>query len=265
MHALLAKFYHLGLRFLFTPLWRPPVAALLAGLILRLLGPGRAGLGACLAVLCGWLALVLPGNPFHPAGPVARLPVAAGLLTIFALLRGGGSLPPWLGYPLFLTVAAWWLGGAPLTGNAVANLVPLLLGLFAAGTLARRLAARDDGTATIAAAVALAASVQVAGGAAHWSRAALVPACAGLALFGQAEAVAPLAQAIVLVAATTILASNRGRFVPVDLAAAAPFLVWLIAPRLLPRLNRAGPVLAAGLAAACAVGVLWGATMLTHR
>ena len=68
MHALLARVYHLSLRILLTPLWRPPVAAIIAGLLGRMLGASRAGLAACLAALAGWLTLALPA-PIWPATP----------------------------------------------------------------------------------------------------------------------------------------------------------------------------------------------------
>jgi hypothetical protein len=266
MHEQLARIYHLVRRIAVTPLWRAPVVAFGVGLLVRL-APARAAVGAVLAVLAGWLAQVLPLNPFTAAGPVARLPGAAVLLALYIqAARGRGPVPGWLALPLYGIAAAWWLRDAPLNGPAIANLVPVILGLVAAAALGRRMAAKDAGTTTIAAAVALAAALEVSGAAPHWSRAALAPAAAGVALLGLGEAVAPLAQAIVLVAVAAVAASNRGRFVPVDLAAAAPFLVWWLAPRLLPRLNRAGPALAAGLAAVCGVGLVWGAmTLLNHR
>ena len=94
------------------------------------------------------------------------------------------------------------------------------------------------------AALTLGAAILLAGGAPHWALAALVPPCAGLALAGVAEAALPLAYATMLVGCLAVVASDRGRFVPVDLAVLAPLLVWFLAPRILPRLNRAGPVLA---------------------
>jgi len=266
MHEQLARVYHLALRLLLTPLWRPPVAAFAAGLVLRLLGQSRAPLAGALAVLAGWLALVLPLNPFTAAGPVARLPGAALLLLVYTqAARGRVPLPAWLGLPLYACAASWWLRGAPLHGPDIVNLVPVVLGLLAASAVARRLAARNAAISTVAAAAALAAALELAGAATHWSRAALVPAAAGLALLGRTGAAAPLAHALILVATASIAAANRGRFVPVDLAAAAPFVVWLLAPPLLPRLNRARPALAAALAAVGGVALVWGATYLVGR
>jgi hypothetical protein len=124
------------------------------------------------------------------------------------------------------------------------------------------LATPDAGYAGIGAAIALGGAIFLAGGAPHWARAAMVPACAGLALLGVAEAVLPLAFATMLVASLTVLASDRGRFVPVDLAVLAPLLVWVLAPRLLPRLNKAGPALAAILAGLGGVAVTLAAIRL---
>ncbi len=265
MHEQLARIYHLALRILLTPLWRAPVAAFVAGLLVRPLAPARAPLGAVLAVVAGWLALVLPLNPFTEAGPVARLPGAAILLGAFvAVSSGPGRLRGWLALPLYAAAVAWWLRDAPLNGSDIAHLVPIILGLIAASAVARKLASRDAGITTIAAAVALAAALELSGAAPHWSRAALVPAAAGLSLYGRGEFVATLAQATILVAAAAVVASNRGRFVPADLAAVAPFVVWFLAPRLLPRLRSAGPALAASLAAVCGVAMVWGAMALLH-
>ncbi len=269
MHEQLARIYHLARRILLTPLWRAPIAAFVAGLLVRLLGPRRAALGAVVAVFVGWVALVLPLNPFTEAGPVARLPGAAIMLGVFIEAGSGpgsgpGRVRGWLALALYATAAAWWLRDAPLNGADVAHLVPVILGLIAAAAIARKLAARDTGVTTIAAAGALAAALELSGAAPHWSRAALVPAAAGLSLYGLGGSVEALAQATILVAAAAVAASNRGRFVPADLAAAAPFLVWFLAPRLLPRLNRAGPALAASLAAVCGVALVWGAIALLH-
>ncbi|MEJ0045711.1 MAG: hypothetical protein WDN04_06005 [Rhodospirillales bacterium] len=267
MHAILARVYHLSLRILLAPLWRPPVASVATALLLRLLGAPRAGMAACLAVLAGWLALVLPAAPLWPATPLSRLPGAALLLLGFTLVAPRASRRwAWATLPLYALLQSCWLRGAPLTGAGVANTVPVFLGLLAAAALVRRLAARDAGWTSIAAAAGLSVSLYLSGGAAHWARAALVPACAGAALLGLPLSVAPLAQAVVVVTVAAIVASDRGRFIPVDAAAAAPLLVWWLAPRLLPRLNRAGPALAGALAAtagvACAAGVAY---LLTQR
>jgi hypothetical protein len=158
--------------------------------------------------------------------------------------------------------AGWWMAGAPLSGAGLAGCVPVVLGLWAALALTRAVAQGDRGWAGIGAAVALAGATFLAGGSPHWARAALVPACAGVALLGVAEAVLPLAFATMLCGCLTVLASDRGRFVPVDLAVLAPLLVWVLAPRVLPRLNRAGPVLAALVATLGGVGLTLAAIRL---
>jgi hypothetical protein len=260
MHEILAPYYHLGLHVLRIPGWRAPVAALAVAVLLRLLMRQRAGLGAALAVLAGWLALVLPG-PFTLFSPVARLPGLALLLVVFALV---GQRLGRAGIPLLALVAAWWLRGAPLGGAGIASVVPVFLGLFAALAVTRRIAATDQGWAGIGAALALALTVALplSGGAVHWARAAMAPGFAGIVFLAMPEAVAILQLATVLVAAAVIVASDRGRFIPIDVAAMAPLLVWYLAPRLLPRLNRAGPALASALAAVAGVGLIWGATFL---
>ena len=263
MHEQLARIYHLAQRLWALPLWHAPVSAFGAGLLLRLLGPTNAARAAVLAVLAGWLVLVLPANPVTAATPVARLPGAALLLLVFVHTAARpGKMPRWLSLSLYAAATSWWLRGTPLDGPGIANLVPVLLGLLAAAAAARRLAAKDPGTTTIAAAFALAAAMAIAHAGPHWPRAALVCAGAGLGLYGLPDIAAPLAQAIVLVATAAVLASNHGHLVPVDLAAGAPFLVWLLAPRLLPRLNRAGPAMAGALAAIACVALIWVAIVM---
>ena len=262
MHEQLAAIYHKALTLIAIRAWRPPVAAFIAGLILRFLGRAHARLAGGLAVLAGWIALTWPA-PIWPASPVGRLPGLA------LLLIGYGFVAPRLGrgaIPLFAAAAAWWLRGAPLGGSELAGIMPVFLGLLVALVVVRRIAAQDAGWTSIAAAASLAASIFLAGGAMHWARAALVPASAGLALLGLSEAVAPLQLATVLVAAAAITASDRGRFIPIDAAAAAPLLVWFLAPRLQPRLNQAGPALAGAVAGLCGIAIVWGSIeLLAHR
>ncbi len=260
MHDILAQLYHLGLHVARIPGWRPPVAAVAVALAFRLLAPRRAALGAAAALLAGWLALVLPG-PFSLSLPVARLP---GLAVLLLPYPGAGNRLGRLAIPVLAVAAAWWLRGAPVSGAGIASVMPVFLGLFAAMAIARRIAAADGGWAGIGAALALALTVALplSGGAMHWARAALVPACAGVALLGLADAVAVLQLGTILLAALVVVSSDRGRFIPIDAAAASPLLVWYLAPRLLPRLNRAGPALAGALAAVAGVGIIWGATLL---
>jgi hypothetical protein len=259
MHSLLAHLYHLAI----LPLWRAPAAAFLIALILRAMGRGKAAYAAGFAVLAGWLAVQYPVFSVLPAKPVDRLPgLAVILLGYIWLSPMAGKRTGFLMLPGFAVVAAWWIAGAPVAGPGIAGCVPVFLGVWAALALTRRLAAKDTGWAGIGAALALAGAIFLAGGSPHWARAALVPACAGLALVGVSEAALPLAFATILAGCLTVLASDRGRFVPVDLAVMAPLLVWFLAPRVLPRLNRAGPVLAAFVATLAGVGLVVGAIKL---
>ncbi len=130
--------------------------------------------------------------------------------------------------------------------------------------LAERLsrpAAGDPGWARAGAALALAGALWATGASTHWALASLVPAVAALALVGFPEPSALLARAVTTVAAAAILASDRGRFIPVDGAAAAPLAAWFFAPRL----TRLGPAGASLLAAAACVAVAWGAAGMWAR
>ena len=254
MHSLLAHIYHLLIR----PFWHAPVAAFLAAALLRLLTP-RAGFAA--AVLAGWFAAQYPVLTISPAQPIYRLSGLAILLIVYFWLAPRASGRARL--PVLALAASWWIAGAPLSGPGIAACVPIVLGVWAALALTRRLGRVDRvGWAGIGASLALAASIFLAGGAPHWARAALVPACAGLALIGVADAVLPLAFATMLVGCLAVVASDRGRFVPVDLAVLAPLLVWWLTPRLPTRVARAGPMVAAGLATVVGAGVVLGAIRL---
>jgi hypothetical protein len=245
MHSLLVHVYHLVL----APYWRAPVVAFTAALVLRLVLPRSLSLAAALAVLAGWLAVQYhPAFSVLPAKPVDRLPGLAAMLLLYLWLAPfAGKRGAFLTLPLLAVAAGWWMGGAPLAGQGVAGCVPIVLGVWAALAVTRRYAGAA-GWSGIGAALALAGAITLAHGSPHWARAAMVPACAGVALIGVAEATLPLAFATALIAAAAMVASNQGRFMPVDVAVLAPLLVWLLAPRVLPRLHRAGPALAAAIA-----------------
>lgn len=264
LHAHLAQAYHLAQRLAASPLWRAPLAALLAAGLARLAGRGRLApaLMAGLGVLAGWLAVVLPGPLWAPHAPVQRLAIAGLILLLAAWIAGRQRRLQGLGRFALAVLLAWWLRGAPLEGPGIANTVPWALGMWAALTIARRLAAKDTGAATLAASGALAASLFWVGAPAHWWRAAAVPGVAGLALLGVPDAAPLLVQAVLVAGLATIAASDRGRFLPVDLAVLAPFLVWWSAPRALTRLNRAGPLLAGLICAALAVAAIAGGCAL---
>ncbi len=242
MHALLAHAYHLaqyGLHVLLLPLWRPPLATVGVAAACRLGGLTRlrsgATLTACCAVLAGWM-LINPDWAAWPPPPVARLPGLA--LILLAGLSIRGATGPRTGrVPGLITaaLAAWWMRGAPAGAAALLGCIPVFLGLAAALEAARRLARDDDARGSAAAALVLAGAIMLAGASTHWARAAVVPAVASLVLLGVAEASAALSGLIVLVAAATLVASDRGRMLPVDLACLTPLLAWPLAARFLVR------------------------------
>jgi hypothetical protein len=253
MHAFLARLYHLpyaarALQLAMSPKWWPPLAAFLVAAVVRVAWPAQAAAGAGVAVVAGWFLLGYPSALFSFASPVGRLPAAALLLLAATLV------PRFLPLPVLAAILAWVLRGLPLTGDGLALCVPVWLGLMAALALTRR--QQPDLPAVIAASAALTASFFLGRAAIHWSWAAAIPALAGLPLLGL-PAAPVLAQAVVTVTAAAIIASDRGRFIPVDAAALTPFLVWWGAPRVQKLIaGRAaaliGLVLAAALAAASA-------------
>ena len=261
MHAILAHAYHLALHVLTLQLWRPPAATLAVALALRLSGVARSARGAALAclgaVLAGWLLLDPHWTGLHPP-PLARLPGLAVILLVEAALRAG-SKPrlAWLTGLLCAMVGAWWLRSAPVTWPAILYCVPVFLGLAAGLPVSRWLARNDDGWGGLAASAALAGSLMVTGAATHWARAAVVPGIAGLVLLGSQPASPQVAAVLVMAAASAIIASDRGRLMPVDVACVLPFTVWLIAPRV-SRSRVAWVVAAAGC-----VGVSWAAARLS--
>ncbi len=256
MHSLLANLYHLFIR----PFWHAPVAAFLAGLIIRLLGRNTA---FAASVLAGWLAAQYPMLSVLPDKPIYRLPgLATLLLTYFWWTSQAARRARFPALPALALSASWWIAGAPLSGPGIAACVPIFLGVWAALALTRRLTGAAGGWAGVGTSLALAACIFLAGGAPHWARAALVPACAGVALIGVAGAVLPLAFATMLVGCLAVVASDRGRFVPVDVAALAPLLVWFLTPALRARMKRAGPLMTAGLATVVGAGVTLGTITL---
>jgi hypothetical protein len=269
MHAILARLYHVAEHALHILHWQivqgVVVAVLVAGLG-RLVS--RPVLAAGLAVLSGWLVITWPLVLVWPEPPLARLPGAAILLLLgggFAASTGpapvrgrkgtarkGSASKPvarrrWWARPLLCLLLAWWLRGAPFSGNAILNGMALFLGLLAAWAIAGRLASGDRGWGIAAAAVALAGSLDVAGVSPHWVWLAAVPAGAALALLGAVEAMPALVGAITITAAATVIASDRGRFLPADVACLVPLLSLVLAPRLLRPYPAAGAALAAGL------------------
>jgi len=255
MHALLAHATHLAL----MPHWRPLGVALAVAFGVRFAGRSAA-MVAAISVLAGWttqyFALLTGFAP--PAG--ARLPGLAAILMIDAVFRQRArAAPGWWLLPATAALAGWWVRGAPLTGPGLVNGMPAFLGFLAALPLARRLARGDPGWASIAAAIGLAGGLWVTCAPPHYQRAALLPACAALALLGRAEAGAALAPAIVVAAGATIVTTEHGRFTPIDAACLTPLLVWALAPALAQGVARSVDAVAGLLAVALCVGLAWAA------
>jgi hypothetical protein len=259
MNALLSHAMH-AIRFAMhdaaSPLFRPVLAALAAAGLIRLVRRDAAVFAAGIGVLAGWCALDAPALFAWPPSPLGRLPGACLLLLLAALAEG--KYRPWMVRLGLAALLAWWLRGAPLHGEGLAQCVPVFFGLLLALFLAERLGqpgAGDSGWARTAAALALAGALWVAGAALHWAVAALAVAGAALVLVGLPEPSVMLARSLMVVSAACVLASDRGRFLPVDAAAAMPLAAWFLSPRL----TRLGPAGASFLAAAACVALAWGA------
>jgi hypothetical protein len=256
MHSILARLYHLTIGVALHPIWNAPVAALLTALFLRpWRGPDRFYV-APIALLAGWLELIGPAIALSPAKPVDRLPGLAIILLLHAWLSPrAGSRVAALRLPALAAMSAWWIAGASLTSQGLATSLPVFLGVWAALTIAARLTTKDRGFATIGAALALSAAIFFAGGAPHWVGAAFLPACVGVALLGLPNSTPPLAFATMLTAGLAVLASNRGRFLPMDVAVLAPILVWVLVPHLAFRLSKASGAVAAAIATGSATAL----------
>ena len=238
MHALLAHIYHLALlpvHFVMRPVWRPLAACIGIAVLARAAGALRTAQGAALvaggAILAGWLLQDIAWLGTWPPPPIARLPGLALIVVIDSALRvgakgRGAKGGAWVKLIIASALAAWWLRGAPLAGTGIVNCMPVFMGLAFAFPLARRLALGDVGWGSAAAALVLAAALHVTGASPHWSRAALVPAVAALALIGVRQAGGVLAGMITVAAAAALVASDRGRLVPVDVACLIPVVAW---------------------------------------
>lgn len=280
-----------------SPTWHAPLLALAVALAARLLGratgAGRMrGMAAALGILAGWGWLGLPGLLPHllspglllglglprlvlravlsPTGESGRLPGAAlAILATAAVLPTAGK--PGRAAPLLLGAAlGWWLAGAPAHGDGLVRGMAVAAATAGGTLLVVRLLADGDAWRGTAAAFALAAAFLAAGAPAHWPATALVAAGALAALLPGEVPVAMLAPAAGLVAAAVAaeLADGmaaRQRPGALDLACLAPLAVLLLAPRLLPRLSRAGPALAGILAAAGCAALVWMVGRATGR
>ncbi len=279
MHPLLARTYHMAQHGLHVATWPVVQGLFLAAAIAalgRLAAPGRSRLVAALSLLGGWGAATWPlWQAFH-APPVARLPGAAIALACFAIaaparvysaaVRRGATKgrkaaihapsvaasPKWA-LPALCVALAWWLRGAPLGGNAILNGMALFLCLLATWAIANRMTKGDEGWAVVAAVLTLSGSLFISGASPHWATVALIPVAPALLLLGLPEAGAVMVGSVVIVAAAAIVASNRGRFVPVDAACLLPLLALLLARRIAPRRRMVGALAAALIS----IGLCW--------
>lgn len=254
--------------------WHAPLLALLVALAARLLGhtAGKArlrGTEAAFGLLAGWVLLTTPAlhdltlhAVLAPTSEAGRLPIAAlMILAASALMPAAGK--PGRTIPLLLgALTGWWLAGAPAHGDA------LVRGMAAAAVCALatlwslRLLADGDAWRSTAAAIALSAALLAAGAPEHWVEAALVATGAVAALLPAQAAGMMLASAAGLTSTAVAAELADGMAAhrtpgPTDLACLTPLAVLLVAPRLLPRLTRAGPALAGILAGATCVVLVW--------
>ena len=150
----------------------------------------------------------------------------------------------------------------PADPARLACCLPVFLGLLAGLALARGLARNDAGWATLAAALALAGSLRVAGASPHWAVAALAPAAAALAFMGAFSAMTALSGLLVCVAGTALVASDRGRLVVVDVACLLPLLAWLLVRRLATGSGPVRSAAASAFAALSCVLLAWATTRI---
>ncbi len=193
------------------PPWLPPVGLALAlslawaGLFRALRRPEVAALGAGLGLAAGWvmaLDLVTASPRQLPERlPLLVLVLAAASLPLGVLAGGGRRWPGLAGAVLLLSLAAWWLVGAPAT---LPDLRRIALPLMAILVLLAALQLRLDGAVQavacgalflaalwigrpppgpwqVLALVALAAALGALPGGSAWPAAARLPMAAGLA------------------------------------------------------------------------------------
>lgn len=238
------------------------LAGVLAGrwlrwpLVLAAAGP----IGVCV----GWLMLA--------RSPVAATGAAAGKLLPIGLAGAvlcplAARLLPRHGAMICLALLAlgggWWLAGAPRQlANAVAIGFLFALLVLALG-LGGRFLARSGPWGLILAAIGLAGALWVAKAPPVWLLLALAPALVSVAVLLAPAAteflLLPVAIDLLATALALILAAGRLPRLGVnaiDVAALAPFLAALLAPRL-----RLSPPLAGIAAASIAIFLAWGARM----
>ena len=218
----------------------PAVAAVLAAGLLRLLARWRLALlsaAAPLSLLAGAVALTLPFNLRAVWAPRVMadhllLVAAAGLL---AAAVGARAPRRWL-VPFALAFATgWWVAHAP----------PALPEFWRAGlavTVYALLLMRSSLPALLAGSLAGAAACVLAGTAAVWQEALLVPAAASAGLLGARVPAGSVAAFVAASASLLSLSGGRavsGRLTAADGAALVPLLAALLWPFLARRFGGA--------------------------
>jgi hypothetical protein len=261
-----------------------PLIALGVSLLLALAGRFlKAGFIAAasggLGVVAGWYTLSTLPFSLAPRLLSDRLTVlaAAGLVVALTAARFALNRGPWPPLLLMALGSGWWLAGGPHSHAELLAVWPVAAGIaaaviavgwFTAGPVA-------DPLVPALAGATLAGSLDVAGSSWSWTIMALVPAAAALGMLAAprmpALVLLPLAADIAATGAATDLTTGhlaRGELRAVDVAVLSPLLALWLTPRLagwLRLAGRAGPLLAAVLAGAVAVGVAWGSLRLRGR
>ena len=264
--------------------FQDPLIALGVSLLLALAGRFlKAGFLAAasggLGVAAGWYGVSTLPFSLAPRLLSDRLTLLAAVVSLIALtaVRFAPTRGPWPPLLLMALGSGWWLAGAPHTHAELLAVWPVAAGIaaaliavgwFTAGPVA-------DPLVPALAGATLAGSLDVAGSSWSWTIMALVPAAAALGMLAAprmpALVLLPLAADIAATGAATDLTTGhlaRGELRAVDVAVLSPLLALWLTPRLagwLRLAGRAGPLLAAVLAGAVAVGVAWGSLRLRGR
>lgn len=238
------------------------LAGVLGGRWLR--WPLIAAAAAPLGVALGWL--MLARNPVTATAATAAKLLPIGLAGAIICPLAARFLPRH-GAMICLVLLAfsggWWLAGAPRQIAGAVAVGFLLAGLILALGLGGRFLARGGPWRVIFAAIGLAGALWVAKAPPIWLLLALAPALVSLVLLAAPAAteflLLPIAIDLLATALATMLAAGR---LPrlglnaIDVAAVAPFIAMLLAPRL-----RVAPPLAGILTAASAILLAWAARM----
>lgn len=273
----------------FHGLWREfhgPLVAFVCSLVLALAARLRgsvlaASLAGGLAVALGWFSMTAERLSLTPHAPMERLVLLAAATLLIALVAERFAAARGVWPPLVVTAlgCGWWMAGAPLTRAGLFAAWPVELVVAIAVVAVTRLSGVIGGTADplrpVMAACTLAAALHVVGVSWFWVLGALVPAAAliPLLLVPRLPALALLPLTVDLAATKAAVSLSIGRLAhgglsAADAAALSPLLALWLVPHATPRFRRfgrLGPLLAAVICGAIAVGVAWGAMRLRGR